>query len=40
MAGDGCCGGIVVKLLFLYTISRPAEAVNPDTVDLDEWRQM
>lgn len=29
-----------IKLLFLYTIGRPAEAVNPDTVDLDEWRQL
>jgi hypothetical protein len=26
-----------LKLLFLYTIGRPSEAVNPDTLDLEEW---
>jgi hypothetical protein len=27
-----------VKLLFAYTIGRPTDAVDPDTLDLQEWR--
>jgi hypothetical protein len=27
------------KLLFLYVLGKPAEAVNPDTLDVEEWRQ-
>jgi hypothetical protein len=26
------------KLLLLFVVGRPAAAVNPDTLDLDEWR--
>jgi hypothetical protein len=26
-----------IKLLFLYTIGRPSETVNPDKLDLEEW---
>lgn len=28
-----------IKLLFLYVLGKPAEAVNPDTLDIEEWRQ-
>jgi hypothetical protein len=28
------------KLLFLYVIGKPAEAVDPDTVDVLEWEQL
>lgn len=28
-----------MKLLFLYVLGKPAEAVNPDTLDVEEWRQ-
>lgn len=27
-----------VKLLFSYVLGKPAEAVSPDSVELDEWR--
>ncbi|HEY1859535.1 MAG TPA: hypothetical protein VGG61_04230 [Gemmataceae bacterium] len=27
-----------VKVLFAYAIGRPTEAVDPDTLDLDEWQ--
>jgi hypothetical protein len=27
------------KLLFLYVLGKPAEAVNPDTLDVEEWQQ-
>jgi hypothetical protein len=27
-----------VKLLFVYAIGRPTEAVDPDTLDLEEWQ--
>jgi hypothetical protein len=26
------------KLVLAYAIGKPTEAVNPDTVDLEEWR--
>jgi hypothetical protein len=28
-----------VKLLFLYILGKPGAAVNPDTLDVEEWRQ-
>ena len=28
-----------IKLLFQYVLGKPAEPVNPDTVDIEEWRQ-
>ncbi len=29
-----------LKLLFLYVLGKPAQAVNPDTLDIEEWRQI
>jgi hypothetical protein len=28
-----------IKLLFLYVLGKPASAVNPDTLDIEEWVQ-
>jgi hypothetical protein len=28
-----------IKLLFQYVLGKPAETVNPDTLDIEEWRQ-
>ena len=28
-----------IKLLFLYVLGKPAQAVNPDTLDIEEWVQ-
>lgn len=28
-----------IKLLFLYVLGKPGATVNPDTVDIEEWRQ-
>ena len=28
-----------IKLLFQYVLGKPAEPVNPDTLDIEEWRQ-
>jgi hypothetical protein len=33
-AGDMAAG----KLLLAYVVGRPADAVSPDTLDLDEWK--
>jgi hypothetical protein len=37
---DRMCRGdlAAVKLLLLYAIGRPLDAVNPDTIDLQEWQ--
>jgi hypothetical protein len=34
LAGDVAAA----KLVLLYALGRPTDAVNPDTLDLDEWR--
>jgi hypothetical protein len=36
LAGDAGCA----KVLLLYLIGKPAAAVDPDTLDLEEWRQL
>jgi hypothetical protein len=28
-----------IKLLFQYVLGKPADTVNPDTLDIEEWRQ-
>jgi hypothetical protein len=28
-----------IKLLFQYVLGKPAETVNPDTLDIEEWQQ-
>ena len=30
---------VAMKLLFLYVLGKPVETVNPDTLDVEEWRQ-
>ncbi len=29
-----------LKLLFLYVLGKPPQTVNPDTLDIEEWRQL
>jgi hypothetical protein len=29
-----------VHILLMYTLGKPSGAVNPDTLDIDEWRQL
>src|SRR5579871_3492110 len=29
-----------IRILFLYVLGKPSGAVNPDTLDIDEWRQL
>jgi hypothetical protein len=29
-----------IKLLFLYMLGKPTQPVNPDTLDIEEWKQL
>jgi hypothetical protein len=29
-----------IRILFMYVLGKPSGAVNPDTLDIDEWRQL
>ena len=29
-----------IKLLFLYVLGKPPQPVNPDTLDIEEWKQL
>src|SRR5579871_5549414 len=29
-----------IRILFMYVLGKPTTAVNPDTLDIDEWRQL